>query len=232
MRQLPLDLALEEFARFETFSAGSNGAVVAAVQQAATDPRPAMHYIWGAPGSGRSHLLQAAVAEAPADQRCAWLPLDGSAALAPEMLDGMGQLNLVCLDAVDAVAGHAGWERALFNLCEARKAHGGRLLATASAAPGAAGFALPDLASRMAAGATWRLQPLDDDELLQALQLRARWRGLELGTDAGRYLLRRMPRAPAQLFASLDKFDAAALAAARGRLTIPLIKTVLERAAD
>lgn len=226
MRQLALELKIADYARFSTFFGGPNAAVLAALERAATETEPALHWIWGPRGSGRSHLLQAAVAAA-AGQRCAWLPLGAPADLDPAILEGMGTLELLCLDDVDCVAGQADWERALFNLCEDIKAQGGRLLLSAGAAPRNAGFALADLTSRLAGGAAWRLQPLTDDDLLGALQLRASWRGLELSDEAGRFLLRRVERQQSSLFALLDRFDRAALAAAQGRLTVPFIKTVL-----
>jgi DnaA family protein len=63
--------------------------------------------------------------------------------------------------------------------------------------------------------------------LLAALQLRARWRGLDLSADAAGYLLRRVTREFSALFELLDKADRAALAAQR-RLTVPFLKSVLE----
>ncbi len=226
MQQLALDLKLADFARFETYYAGANATVVSAVRAAARGSESQVHWLWGEPGSGRSHLLQAAVAESTG--RCAWLPLGDRAVVAPEMLEGMGDLDLLCVDDIDAVAGDAAWERQLFRVFEDLKASGGCLLVSASSAPAEAGFDLRDLASRLASGPTWRLQRLDDDELLQALQLRARWRGLELSDEAGSFLLRRVARDSATLFGWLDKADAAALAAQR-RLTVPFLKTLLEK---
>ena len=70
-----------------------------------------------------------------------------------------------------------------------------------------------------------------DDEWLPgfletALQLRSRWRGLELSDEVGQFLLRRTDRSSAALFALLDKLDQAALMAQR-RLTVPFVKSVL-----
>jgi DnaA family protein len=99
----------------------------------------------------------------------------------------------------------------------------------ASAPPASVGFALPDLASRLAAGPVWKIEALQDQELIEALQLRAHWRGFELPDDTSRYLLRRLPRTSAVLFALLDQLDTAALRSQR-RLTIPFVKDVLELA--
>lgn len=223
MRQLALDLQLADFARFASYYAGPNAAAVAAVRACAEQGGHQVNWLWGPPGSGRSHLLQAAVARAGA--RCAWLPL-AEPGVTPAMLEGMGALDLLCVDDVDAVAGHAEWERALFAVFEELKAGQGRLLASASSAPAEAGFALRDLASRLASGPVWRLQQLDDAGLQAALQLRADWRGLELSDEAAAYLVRRVERSPAALFRVLDAADQAALEAQR-KLTVPFLKTVL-----
>ena len=228
MQQLPLDLKLADFALFTTFHAGPNEHVLNAVMQAATEPGQQVAWIWGRAGSGRSHLLQAAVAAASdAGRACAWLPLAADEGLQPAILEGMGALDLLCVDDVDQIAGDAEWERQLFTLFEELRARKGSLLVTASTTCAEAGFELPDLASRLASGPTWKLQNMDDDDRLAALQLRANWRGLDLPEETGRYLLRRVDRSSRALFELLDRLDAAALTAQR-RLTVPFVKTVLE----
>lgn len=228
MQQLALDVRLADYARFETFYSGANEAAVAAVKSAATQIGRQVHWLWGPLDSGRSHLLQAAVAAASEQGfACAWLPLD-MAGLTPAMLEGMGSLDLLCVDNVETVAGDAAWERALFVVCEELRARNARLLVTAAMAMPQAGIVLRDLSSRLAAGPTWKLQALNDAELLAALQLRAHWRGFELPDDAGQYLLRRAERSSSALFALLDKLDSAALAAQR-RITVPFVKSVLQQ---
>jgi DnaA family protein len=226
MQQLALDLQLADYALFDTFYAGPNAAVINALQLAATEPGAQVHWIWGSPGAGRSHLLQAAVAAAgEVGHACAWLPLANDE-LIPAMLEGMGGLDLLCVDDVDVVAGDAAWERALFQVFEELRANDGRLLVTASMAMPESGIRLRDLASRLASGPTWKLQSMGDDDLLAALQLRSRWRGLELPDEAGQFLLRRTDRSSTALFLLLDRLDQAALTAQR-RLTVPFIKSVL-----
>lgn len=227
MQQLALDLQLADYALFDTFYAGPNAAVVSAVKRAATEPVQQVHWIWGAPGSGRSHLLQAAVAAAgAAGHACAWLPL-ANTDLEPAMLEGLGGLDLLCVDDVDAVAGDDAWERALFRAFEELRANNGRLLVTATMAMPESGIRLRDLASRLASGPTWKLHSMSDEDQLAALQLRSRWRGLELPDDVGQFLLRRTVRSNAALFRLLDRLDHAALTAQR-RLTVPFVKSVLD----
>jgi DnaA family protein len=67
---------------------------------------------------------------------------------------------------------------------------------------------------------------LDDEQLLAALQLRAKQRGLILHDEVGVFLIRRCVRSMPDLYDLLDQLDRASLAEQR-RLTIPFIKKVL-----
>jgi DnaA family protein len=227
MRQLALDIRLDDYAVFTSFHAGPNSLAVANLQAAAGGAGAPVVWVWGAPGSGRSHLLQATVARAhDRGAATAYLPLATLRRRAASIIEGMGGLDLLAVDDAPAVAGDDEWERALFRLYEELCSRGARLIAAGHAPPTHAGFVLRDLASRFAAGAIYRLEELADDQHLAALQLRARWRGFELPEDTARYLLSRVQRDAASLFRLLDRLDLEALAAQK-RLTIPFVKTVL-----
>lgn len=59
-RQLALPLSAPPVPTLENFVAGSNGELLARLRElAAGRPPEAVVYLWGAPGSGRSHLLAA-----------------------------------------------------------------------------------------------------------------------------------------------------------------------------
>lgn len=233
MRQLALDVRLADHAVFENFAAGSNAALVDSLRRAAAGEGSGPLWLWGAEGSGKTHLLQASVAGAHRrGEAAAYLPLLGLRSLTADVLDGMSGLGLVAVDDVACVAGAASWEQALFRLYEGLVPRGGRLVLAAGVPPAQAGFRLPDLASRMGAGAVYRLQRLSDEEWLDALQRRAQWRGFELPEETGRYLLGRVERGAASLFGLLDRLDRAALLEQK-RLTIPFVRRVMEgEAAD
>jgi DnaA family protein len=156
-----------------------------------------------------------------------YLPFDRSLGLPADALEGLGELDVVAIDDVDAVAGDPAIERALFGLFEQLGQTGGRLVVSAAAPPGDIRFGLPDLASRLKSGGVYHLQPLDDAGRLLALQIRARFRGFDLPDDTGRYLLNRMSRGPASLFRVLDTHDRASLVAQK-RLTSPFVRSVLD----
>jgi DnaA family protein len=148
--------------------------------------------------------------------------------LTPAVLEGLEQMEIVCLDDVHAIAGNETWERALFDVFNRLRDSGSTLLVSAEKRPDQSGFGLPDLVSRLGWGVTYTLKPLDEDDVLKALGCRANARGLELPDDTAQFLLRRFPRDLPSLFALFDTLDTASLVEQR-RLTIPFVKTVLDR---
>ncbi len=228
MQQLPLEVRLSDHAVFESFYAGSNAAAVHALQQASSLNRLAVIWIWGSEGLGKSHLLQACTSNAHSlGYSASYLPMDPGFGLLPEVVDGMSSLDLICLDDIHQVIGDKRWETALFGLFEGLKVNGSRLIISAEQPPAQSAIRLPDLASRLASGATYRMATLVDQELLKSLQHRATWLGMKLPIETASFLLSRVERQTGSLFALLDQLDKAALAAQR-RLTVPFIKSVLD----
>lgn len=228
IQQLPLGLQLKPSARFSNFVAGSNEELLVQLQGVADGNGEPLVFVWGNAGAGKSHLLQAGCHRAGSRGRsAAYLSLRDIGTLQPELLEGWEAYDLACLDDIDAIAGHARWEEALFHLYNRMRARGGCLVVSADSPPGHLQLALPDLMSRLAAGLTYHVQPLDDPQRLQALQLRARQRGCEMPDETGRYLMRRLPRDMPTLFDLLDRLDEASLVAQR-KLTVPFVKSVLD----
>lgn len=223
--QLPLALELREGHELGNFHAGPNGLAVDRVR-AAAEGEERQVFLWAGSGQGRSHLLEGAVRHALAHQRQACLlPAAELLPLAPAVLESMEQFALLAIDDVDRFAGRAAWEEALFHLYNRVMAEGGTLLFSAASAPTAGNWQLADLATRLAAGPVFRLQPLDEDDLAALLAARAAERGLKISTEVARYMAMRSERRPAALLARLGELDRVALARQRA-LTIPFIKDV------
>lgn len=223
--QLPLALRLDPGATFDSFHPGANQGALSQVRASAAGP--AWLYLWGAAGTGKTHLLNAAChAAGDAGRTACLVPLDRSDGWAPDALAGLQGISLVCLDGVNAVAGRRDWEEALFHLLNGLREAGASVLMASRGRPGAMEVTLPDLKSRLGWGTLLRLKALDDDDKLAALRLRARQRGLDLPDEAAGYLLRRVARDTHSLFALLERLDAASLAAKR-RLTVPFLREVL-----
>ena len=224
MKQLALGVRLRADAVFDSFWPGPNGEIVAALRTPSTTPL----WLWGAAGSGKTHLLQAVCAAA--GESAAYFPLARSLALPPEALAGFERSAVLCIDDADAVAGDLAWEKALFRVFNEAAELRTRLIFAAAAPPRQAEWRLEDWRSRAAAGVVYQLRELDDAGRIEALRLRAAQRGLQLPYETSEYLLKRMPRDLRSLFEVLDLLDEASLAAQR-RLTIPFIRDALEKLA-
>lgn len=222
--QLPLGVQLSETASFESYHAGPNAEIVAALRVLARGDGPPLLFLYGPPASGKTHLLQALVRAAATARACAYLPLAqfGAAGLA-EALEGFERADLACLDDVDAAVGDDAGALAVLRLLDQLRAHGGRCVVAATAPPERLRQALPDLRTRLSAAATYGLRPLQDADREQLLLDRARARGLELPGDAARALLARLPRDAGSLVDALDRLDRALLSAQR-RLTLSFVQ--------
>jgi len=224
LSQLALPLKLQDHAVFESFLPAGNEALVAYLQDIVATARLPGGWIRGGQATGKTHLLQAVCERA--GNHAQFLPLSDFIDAGPAILDGLANRKFLCLDDVDAVAGDADWELGLFSLYNEITDAGSVLLCSAASAPRDCGFGLADLASRFSQLPTFNLHPLDESERIEALQLRARHRGLDLPTESAVYLLNRSTRDMTSLYALLDKLDAEAMIAKR-RLTIPFVKKVL-----
>ncbi len=226
--QLPLALQLRASARFSSYVPGPNAELLRQLQDIAAGGGEAFLLCWGASGCGKTHLLQACChASTEHGRSVSYISLADNEHLPPALLEGWEQFDLVCLDDIDRIAGRRDWEETVFHLYNRVRDRGGRLVLSASCAPAQMDLALPDLASRLGWGVVYPIHLLDDDDRHRAMQLRARLMGCDLPDDTARYLLRRLPRDLPALFDTLDRLDEASLAARR-KLTVPFVKSVLE----
>jgi DnaA family protein len=228
MRQLTLGVQLKERATFASFLTARNVELVAHLQHVAGATPAGSTWIAGPHTAGKSHLLQAVCAATRAGRRAAYLPLESLLPFGPAAIEGAEQLDVTCFDDVQTVAGLDEWERRLFSLWNQAVERGGTLLFAARENPAQVSFGLADLKSRLASSAVFAVRELNDEEQLQALDLRARLRGFELPAETARYLQRRFPRDMRSLCEVLDTLDDASFREQR-RITVPFIKQILDR---
>lgn len=227
MKQIPLPVKLRDTATFSAFRAGPNEVAVAYLRSLARRGSGAGAWIWGPSGCGKSHLLQAVCSDATErGHSAAYIPLADFGPISPEAFKGWSSYGVVALDQVQSIVGEGELEKALFSLYNELAEGGGALLAATDAPPSALDFVLPDLRSRLVAGAVFQIVPLGEADAMSALQHRARRRGLDLPEETARFLLHRVPRDMGSLCDWLDRLDLASLAAKR-RLTVPFVRKVL-----
>lgn len=218
-RQLPLAMRLNDSATVDNYFAAGNENAVHDLQT----PAHQFVYLWGVSGTGKTHLLQAACHTAGSGS--AYLPL-GEEGIVPEMLEGMEQLSVLCLDNVDAVAGDVAWETALFHLYNRMRDLNHRLIVAASMSPAAIPLHLADLKSRFSWGISYQLTELGDADKVLAMQQRAHRRGMYLPAEVAEYLLKRYPRDMLSLFELIERLDEGSLVAQR-KITIPFARELL-----
>jgi DnaA family protein len=228
--QLPLILRRKDSATFDSYFAGSNGEIISYLRRWTDDPQSPGLYLWGEPGTGKSHLLQAICHAAGARNVAAvYLAMQTADQIPYEALYGLENVGTVCIDDISLIAGHLDWEIALFRLLDRIFEAKGGLVVTGSVLPIQLGLQSAQLLSRLAGCLPLQLKPLEPAEKLQALQQRAARRGLTLSTGAGRYLVRHYGRNTSRLFAALETLDQASMAAQR-KLTIPFMRATLSQA--
>ena len=186
MQQLVLDIGPPAAPAFDNFVAGPNAEALARVRSLAEGKlREAIVYLWGDPGSGRTHLLRAAARANP---------------------------ELVIADDVESLEAAA--QQQLFAAINAARDGGAPVLAAGPRAPAGLALR-EDLRTRLAWGLVYQLRPLGDDEKAEHLRAEAGRRGLRLSGEVVGYLLTRFPRDLPSLNGVLDALDRYSLAAKR-----------------
>lgn len=228
-QQMTLDVALSDDLDFEHFIPGHNEELFNQLRRIASGEKtvPVM-LIWGETGSGKTHLLHACHKEA-SDAGVDTLFIDLETAVDSTVgqsgLDEMEDSSVICVDGLGAIAGTPDWEERLFQLCNFARDHQRCVLISSRQPPTTLGLGLRDLVTRLMAGLTYHVLPLNDDQKISALKERAMHRGFELNDSAASYLLERYPRQTGYLFGVLDKLDQASLEQKRV-VTIPFLRSL------
>jgi DnaA family protein len=226
--QLPLTFEPRERFTFDAFVSGRNRLAVDLARQMALGEGEKQLLVWAAKGHGKSHLLQAVCNLASqSGMTVCYLPSREIVSGPEQILDGLEQLSLVCIDDIDVMMKSPRWEEGLFDLINRVRDAGKRLLLASGRSPESCDIGLADLRSRLRWGPVFHLQELGDEDKMKAIQKRADLSGLEMADNVASYLLTHYPRNLFDLFERLDHLDKASMAMQR-RLTIPFIKSVLE----
>lgn len=231
--QLALSVQLPDDEVFDSYISELNNSVVSQLSIFVEDiaknqlNQPSCLYLFGLTGVGKSHLLHASSAYASQlGKTTVCLSCAELLKLSVEVLDGLEQIDFICLDDIQLIAGNQLWQQAIFDLYNRVLEHNNSLLISGDQSVACLGLTLPDLVSRLSWGLTEQLKPLTDNEKVMALQFRALKRGLMLSDEAANFLINRLSRDMSNLITSLDILDKASIREQR-KITIPFIKEVL-----
>ena len=226
MKQIALDIGLATAPAFSNFFAGPNDAAVKHLElwsgNALRSPVPT--YLWGEPGSGKTHLLKAAVGVLQQHgARVGWL--DASVMEPPEFNDAWSAVVLDECHLYTAVQQQAAFNW-FVNAVSSPDGHPRGVLAAGSVPP--ADLVLrDDLRSRLGWGHVYQLHALSEPERRAVLRKQADARGIFLSDEVINFVLSRFSRDLSSLMQVLDQLDGYALQTQRA-ITVPLIKAMLK----
>jgi DnaA family protein len=214
MRQLPLPLAGRAAPTFDDFLVGDNSVALAHLRALVMPDAPV--FLWGPPGCGKTHLLQALVHDVRQHGRLAVSFEPGR--------ELQADWTLAVIDDCQALDAQAQAE-AFRWFVEAAGA-GVQIVAAGRLPP----VDLPlreDLRTRLGWGPVFALQPLAEGQARAVLRREADRRGIFLADEVMDYLLSRFTRDLTHLMQLLDRLDQFALARSR-HVTVPLVRQMLE----
>jgi DnaA-homolog protein len=220
MRQLLLDLGADKPQTLDTFVIGQNEELVQLMhllaQRAATTLDQRFVYLWGEPGSGKTHLLRALAAR----PNVRYIGTGANAGA----FQFTSEVTLYLIDDCEKLSPEA--QIAAFGLFNQVRENGVALVAAGSVAPAV----LPvreDLRTRLGWGLIYRVHGLTDDEKIAALTQAADARGLALSPGVLPYLITHFRRDMRSLSAMLDAMDRYSLETQRP-ITLPLLRSLLQ----
>ena len=240
-RQIALDLGHTPKPTLDNFIATGNENLIAVLkdiqsnwQQAPSEQKvlstdSKMIHLWGASGSGRTHLLSALQLQAAELGINAYLlnhdsSMDEWRACADVLIENNQAPGLLCVDDIDHLSEFA--QGALFRLHNLIREANHQHLITASLAPSSHLQIREDLKTRLVWGLVFQMHTLSDSEKLQALQQAATERGLQISSEVAPWLLKHFHRDMPSLMSLLEALDNYSLETKRA-ITLPLLKEML-----
>ena len=206
--QLPLNLVEPVPPTLDNFVVGANGDALAALRACRQGQGPQFIYLWGPPGSGRTHLLRALT------------PLQGE-----RVPEWMPSVKLYTVDDVEKLTEEE--LESLFHLMNAVRSDPQSRLVTAGGKTLAELQIREDVRSRLSWGLVFGLQCLDDAEANAEFHRQAEERGITLSPEVLQWIDNYCPRDMKSLHSLLDQIDSYSMMRQR-RITVPLLHEWLE----
>tara|TARA_Y100001935_G_scaffold12562_1_gene9721 strand:- start:80 stop:778 length:699 start_codon:yes stop_codon:yes gene_type:complete len=174
--------------------------------------------------NGKSYLLQAICNDfSNSNNSSIYIPMQEAINLDPSILDGVSELNLICIDDVDLINKRREWEIALFNLINECYEKECFLLLSGSINKLEV---ISDLVSRIKKMETLRLEAINDDELLEAAQAISKNLNIEISDKNMNYLINNSKRDIKTIFRTLSQLERESLERKKS-IGLNLIKEVI-----
>lgn len=222
MDQINLPWVLNAKMSLDNFIGEANQQLLALIHQTLQGPAPALIYVAGAQGFGKTHLLQGSVFAAMEQSlNVAYLDLNNETPC--EVIQELYQQDWIVIDNIDLAGDDQ--QQALFDLYNRIKDTQTTLVVSAQTTPGELDI-LKDLKTRLALGLVFSLEALSDGEKMQILQNKMLDKNLRIDPKVLEYLLKHFSRNLTQLWALIERLDSLSLQQKKP-ITIPFVKQVL-----
>ena len=185
-------------------------------------------FLYGIAGTGKTFLLQSLCNHyTNCEKTSLYIPLNDVKEYGASFLDSLEELDLICIDQIDSIAGDDIWEVAIFNLINNCLTSKCRLIFCSRLNPSSINFNLKDLFSRIKRIDHIELFPVSENKLRDALRFIIDMRSLEIGDSEIDYLMTHSTRSLTNILEIIDELDQQSLKLKR-RITIPLIKEFIQ----
>ena len=226
-RQLALQIQINERASLDNFfiSKNNNKAIQILKNILERSNSGAQIFIDDSGSNGKSYLLQAICNDfSNSNNSTIYVPMQKAINLEPSILEGINDLNLICLDDIDLISNQRDWELALFNLINECYEKDCFLLLSGSIDKLEV---IPDLISRIKKMEILRLKAIDDDELLRATQSISKNLNIEISDKNMNYLINNSRRDIKTVFGTLSQLEKESLERKKS-IGLNLIKEVIQ----
>ena len=225
-RQLALQIQINERASLKNFfvSKNNNKTIQILKNTLLNSNNGVQMFIDDLGSNGKSYLLQAICNDfSMSNNSSIYIPMEEAINLDPSILEGVSELNLICIDDVDLINNRREWEIALFNLINECYEKDCFLLLSGSINKLEA---IPDLVSRIKKMETLRLEAINDDELLEATQAISKNLNIEISDKNMNYLINNSKRDIKTIFRTLSQLERESLERKKS-IGLNLIKEVI-----
>ena len=224
-RQLALQIQVNERASLKNFFVSkNNNKTFQILKDLLNSNNGAQIFIDDLGSNGKSYLLQAICNDfSESNNSSIYIPMEEAINLDPSILEGVSELNLICIDDVDLINKRGEWEIALFNLINECYEKECFLLLSGSINKLEA---IPDLVSRIKKMETLRLEAINDDELLEATQAISKNLNIEISDKNMNYLINNSKRDIKTIFRTLSQLERESLERKKS-IGLNLIKEVI-----
>jgi len=220
MNQLGLPISLNVQMLLENFVA--NAQIQKAVSQLFSADTASEIYVYGGPGSGKTHLLQAVIFYAM-EQNQAAVFIDCKEEIPDYLVEVVADLDWLSVDNIGSV--DVAQQHILFDLYNRARQSNVNIVVSGPSLPSELDL-MKDLKTRLNLATVFPLEALNDEQTKEALNNQMSERNMSIDEKVYSYLFKHYSRDISQLLEATDRLDEVSMQAKQS-ISIPLAKKVL-----